>query len=173
MELHNLTTVRMVVAIRGIDCDGWAVTGNPGQVTGTRLEPGATGPTRWVLEPANSSGGKDFDIGVFIRNRDGSLDYRGAAKFAGSWGTFTNLFTSGSGELLYRTNTGRELNPQIQGGYACVRQALGADPNEWKTNREFKWGPLNVGKLGASVSFYSDGAALYAVQCRRGDSSDW
>lgn len=173
MELHNLTTVRMVVAIRGIDCDGWAVTGNPGQITGTRLEPGATGPARWLLEPANSDGRKDFDIGVFIRNRDGSLDYRGVAKFAGSWSTLTSLFESENGELLYQTNTGRVLRPQSEGGYVCVRQSLGADPNEWRTNREFKWGPLNLGKMSSHVSIYSDGATLYAVQCRRGDTSDF
>ena len=165
VRFENLTTVRMVLAVRGMNCDAWSVTGNPGQITGARLEPGAARPASWDLEYALYHRGRfAMELGVFIRNRDGSLKYQGVVAYAPN-----EIF----GDVLDETNTGTVMRPGAEASTQCRRQSLGADPNRWKTAQEFTVETLGPGKTSSLMSFYSDGENLYAVQCRKNDNRDW
>ncbi len=155
--VRNLSTVPVILGVRHFDCYDWSVTGNPAQITGTLLSNGQATPTWWLLEPANWADYPSFNLGVFLKNPDGTLDFRG-----------TMLFRSGglSGEVLYATNTGRPLEPYGLYGTRCRRASLGPDPNQWKTRQEFNW-RLNAGEFSPQADIYSDGANLYIVRCFR------
>lgn len=155
--VRNLSTVPVVLGVRHFDCYDWSVTGNPAQITGTLLSNGQAAPTWWLLEPANWADYPSFNLGVFLKNPDGTLDFRG-----------TTLFRSGglAGEVLYATNTGRPLEPYGRYGTRCRRASLGPDPNQWKTRQEFDW-RLDAGEFSPQADIYSDGANLYIVRCYR------
>jgi len=155
--VRNLSTVPVVLGVRHFDCYDWSVTGNPSQITGTLLSNGQATPTWWLLEHATWSNFPAFNLGVFLKNPDGTLDFRGTMLFK-QWGL--------AGEVLYATNTGRPLEPYARYGTRCRRASLGPDPNQWKTAQEFHWN-LKAGEMSPQADIYSDGVNLYIVRCFR------
>lgn len=166
----NISTVEFVLAVRGIDCHYWSVTGNPSQITGTVLpnaEKDIGGVFRnikwWPLEVARwrMERRARFQIGVFIRDQDGTLDYRGDL----DW-DFFNIH----GDEINTTNLGTRLSGG-EYGYACRRQSLGPDPSRTASKREFYLGDVGLGGKSPVFTIYSDGADLHGVRCRRNNKS--
>jgi len=149
----NLSTVNLVLAVRGIDCQYWSSTGNPGQITGTVLPVGGA-IKRWPLEASQSIGHR-FTIGVFIRKPDGTLDYRGDLQWD-SWELF--------GDQVLTSNTGSNLRDRR---LQCRQHSLGSDPNRWSTRTSFLPLPIDGGTTSPVFTIYSDGVILYGVRCLR------
>ena len=150
-RVRNLTSNKLTLAVKNIDCYDWSNTGNPSQITGRVLEPGET--EFYQLEQASTS---RYDLGVFVHDGSG-------LRLGGKVNVSSEVI---EGEKILANNLGETFDSRIR----CRRVSLGEDPKRTRSSVPFTQSTPGL-KIDDMTTIYSDGTYLYGVICQ--DRRDW